>query len=575
MNAPLSGAKWVGDYQKLREVKAANPNALTVFRSHREDLYHWALTAGDPDRAAREYFAGFMDGTWWEQEFWRYCDVIEEFNEYTASSHTEDDKQVRIRWMEAVCREWNRLKAAHPNELGSGRPGGAIRLCMVNAPIGNDIDWRYAQIAAREGHYVGYHPYVLMNGGERDEADHRWHSMRWAYNDEEFVARGIRVNWLFTESGPFLDVVAGWRDARVCGGDIASYWYDAMVPFFQDLARTRAYNERRTGPVFVFTVSNDPTWRWYDLNESDIQYLVDRAREYNMPAPTGTGSAPPPPPPTGGNVTTLGVDVSRWQGDINWQQMADRGVKFAFIKLTENTTWIDTMAGANMDGAEDAGILRGGYHFYRPLADWRAQAEHFCDVLEQVGPLELPPVIDLEIREGANSNLAARVRAFAELVTQRIGRRPIIYTNFYYANDYLQGLGDYDLWIAQYTDRVAPAIPTNIWQAWKFWQYTSSGDGRWYGASSATLDLNRFNGDEAALRAYAGAPQEPPPPSDTFVLSSPYNLRSAPRTDPDARIITLPAGTRLRVIGEAEGQVVNGSGRWLLVAAYVHEGAQG
>lgn len=269
-----------------------------------------------------------------------------------------------------------------------------------------------------------------------------------------------------------------------------------------------------------------------------------------------------------------GVDVSHWQGVINWQQMADRGVKFAFIKLTESTGWIDPRGGANLDGAEDAGILRGGYHFYRPLANAVAQANHFCDVLEQAGPLELPPVIDLEIRDGAGPALAGAVRQFAQIVEQRVGRKPIIYTNRYYANDYLRGLGDYDLWHAQYTSASNPTI-SDIWQTWRFWQYTSDGDGRYYGAGSARLDLNWFNGDEAALLAYAGTAPPPPPPSDTFTLRTPYNLRNAPNTSAGTKIITLPAGTQLRVIGEAQGEVVNGSGRWLLVAAYVHEGAQG
>src|SRR5664279_6433410 len=90
-----------------------------------------------------------------------------------------------------------------------------------------------------------------------------------------------------------------------------------------------------------------------------------------------------------------GIDVSKFQGDINWNSVADSGVKFAYIKASEGGDHLDERFQANWDGAKAAGIQRGAYHFVywcRPPMEEMANFEQAAPV----DPDALPPVLDVE-----------------------------------------------------------------------------------------------------------------------------------------------------------------------------------
>ena len=72
-----------------------------------------------------------------------------------------------------------------------------------------------------------------------------------------------------------------------------------------------------------------------------------------------------------------GVDVSRYQGNIDWYQLKQHGVEFAFIKASEGKKLEDKKFKYNWEMAKDAGIARGAYHFYSPHIDWKIQARNF------------------------------------------------------------------------------------------------------------------------------------------------------------------------------------------------------
>src|SRR5438445_2962135 len=132
-----------------------------------------------------------------------------------------------------------------------------------------------------------------------------------------------------------------------------------------------------------------------------------------------------------------GIDVSNWQGAINWTKVAGAGYRFAIAKATEATTYQDATYAANRSGSEAAGLSFGAYHFARPsgsslagvTASAVAQADHFLGFAAPQ-PGELPPVLDLE----ATGNLSARrLEAWTEAWTQevyaRLGVHPLIYSS--------------------------------------------------------------------------------------------------------------------------------------------------
>src|SRR5207302_3255280 len=116
--------------------------------------------------------------------------------------------------------------------------------------------------------------------------------------------------------------------------------------------------------------------------------------------------------PAGAATYANGVDVSHYQGLINWTQVAAKSYRFTFAKATEGTTLVDATYPVNRAGSEGMGLRFGAYHFGRPsgtgpatvVASAIAQADHFISVA-QPEPGELPPVLDLETSGGLSQTL--------------------------------------------------------------------------------------------------------------------------------------------------------------------------
>jgi lysozyme len=201
-----------------------------------------------------------------------------------------------------------------------------------------------------------------------------------------------------------------------------------------------------------------------------------------------------------------GVDVSHFQGVIDWYKVAGSGIQFAFIKATDGTRFTDPRLKANCDGAKAAGIPFGLYHFFRrdlsPVAGTIPyQTALFLTALDQF-PWSLPPVLDIEIGSVA-SDTEREALDLMSVIETRVGVNPLVYCSPGYADIHLQDDAwlHYRLWVAHYTD--APQPRTGRWKAWEFWQYERNGtvDG-----ISAQVDRDWFNGDEAALQALIKLP---------------------------------------------------------------------
>jgi GH25 family lysozyme M1 (1,4-beta-N-acetylmuramidase) len=205
-----------------------------------------------------------------------------------------------------------------------------------------------------------------------------------------------------------------------------------------------------------------------------------------------------------------GIDVSQWQGTINWPNVAAAGKAFAIIKATEGRTFNDPNYLVNHTGAQAAGLWTGTYHFASPdttAGDAILEADHFVSVA-RLGIGDLIPALDLEVSGGLGiPALQAWVTAWLGEVTKKIGIRPMIYTSpafwkkYMGDSDALANAGYTVLWIAHW-GVLSPTIPANNWggHGWTFWQYTSDGS---VSGISGRVDLDRFNGTDLQAQAYS------------------------------------------------------------------------
>ncbi|MGV3488527.1 MAG: GH25 family lysozyme [Tuberibacillus sp.] len=171
-----------------------------------------------------------------------------------------------------------------------------------------------------------------------------------------------------------------------------------------------------------------------------------------------------------------GIDVSHWQGDIDWVKVREAGKRFAFIKTTEGAEVLDSEWKANAKGAERAELDYGFYHFARFCSETDAlrEAQHFLNTIRSWNS-SLPHVLDLEITNGLSKEKLSRfAKAFLEKVRDETGHEVMLYTNTNMAKNHLTDiLKEYPLWIAHY-GRQQPE-ENSIWDKWRVFQYTNKG----------------------------------------------------------------------------------------------------
>jgi len=196
-----------------------------------------------------------------------------------------------------------------------------------------------------------------------------------------------------------------------------------------------------------------------------------------------------------------GVDVSHFNGIVDWSQVQASGKSFAFVAAS-NGLVEDPNFDTNYANVKAAGVIRGAYHFFLPQVDPAAQANLF---LAKIGPLssgDLPPVLDVEVIGGVGPSAAASaIQVWASIVEQATGRKPIIYTNASFWSQILGGpnFSAETLWVANFA-RACPSIPST-WQNWTFWQYTNLG---FVPGITGFANLDRFNGSITDLNILAG-----------------------------------------------------------------------
>jgi GH25 family lysozyme M1 (1,4-beta-N-acetylmuramidase) len=260
------------------------------------------------------------------------------------------------------------------------------------------------------------------------------------------------------------------------------------------------------------------SWRRYVSETSHFMFLASSSRrDVTIRALVALFSAAGYLVTVRAEAVVQGIDVSHYQGAINWSSVKNAGIQFAFCKATEGVDFVDSRFTANMSGAIAAGIPIGPYHFARPDSfktnplDPVNEANDFVDAIQSYyngASLVLRPVLDLETLSGQASVSAEKAflsdwtRDFAGVVETRLGVKPIIYVNGNFANNYLESnISQFPLWFAKPTTNIgnnfagaSPPTRSNIgiWtrSGWDFWQWSWTGN---VGGINP-VDRNAFDG---------------------------------------------------------------------------------
>lgn len=199
-----------------------------------------------------------------------------------------------------------------------------------------------------------------------------------------------------------------------------------------------------------------------------------------------------------------GVDVSHWQGEIDWQTLAAQDVSFAFIKATEGSDFVDKRFAANWADARQTGLRTGAYHFFSFDSAGRTQAENFIRTVDSFEGM-LPPVIDLEFygdkakHPPAQADVRRELNELIALLKAHYGMQPVIYATQASYDLYLAGAyEDCDVWIRSVFTR--PRISDG--RKWTFWQYADREKLQGYTGEERFIDMNVFCGSREDFLRY-------------------------------------------------------------------------
>ena len=196
-----------------------------------------------------------------------------------------------------------------------------------------------------------------------------------------------------------------------------------------------------------------------------------------------------------------GIDVSEFQGKINWQSVANQGIEFVFIRVggrfaESGKIFLDSMFNENIKNASRYGIKIGAYFYTQAINEKEAieEAEYICEQLKYYN-IELPVTIDTESFSLSNGFIGRHnkitvqqrtnvIKAFCDKV-KTYGYIPMVYSNLRWLenNLYMNQLNEYKVWVAQYNDSC------NYNGDFDYWQYSSSGH---IPGINGRVDLNVF-----------------------------------------------------------------------------------
>jgi len=244
----------------------------------------------------------------------------------------------------------------------------------------------------------------------------------------------------------------------------------------------------------------------------------------------GTGQA-------NAQTRTPGIDVSRWQGTINWSSVRSSGIRFAFAQATRGLTSPNANFVANMNNGKAAGVYMAAYHYAFPAdSSPEVQADYFWNL---AGPYikadgkSLSPMLDMEVWNGyvgatSYTNWANKWcnRVIANAAAEGVSVNPIIYSSACHMCNFNNNIAQWGAFIANYNGQNpntgnpwSACSSCNAWGTWHFWQYTSTGS---ISGISGNVDRDMYNGSVTSLvnNWVATSTGTQPPPTAVIVDNS-------------------------------------------------------
>lgn len=191
---------------------------------------------------------------------------------------------------------------------------------------------------------------------------------------------------------------------------------------------------------------------------------------------------------------TMGVDVSSYQENVDFDKLKEQRVEFAYIKATEGGSHVDASFAEKWAAAKKAGVSAGAYHYFSYSVSGAAQAENF---IKTVGSLEgrLIPAVDMELTveevydPPAKDNVVRGLKSFLAVVEERYGVKPLIYAQKDYYDKYLaEDFSSYPRWVRN----VFYPVYVDAGDDWLVWQYSDLGVLEGY-SGEKYIDLNIVN----------------------------------------------------------------------------------
>lgn len=236
-------------------------------------------------------------------------------------------------------------------------------------------------------------------------------------------------------------------------------------------------------------------------------------------------------------MNVKGIDVSRWQGEINWEKAKTAGAQFAIIRAGSidgnGNPYEDFQFERNSSLAPPV-MPVGFYWYFRPNQSSSIQADHFVNLIQDKD-WKIYPVADVEEHGGLSpQKVADVVWLFLNRIHSKLNVRPMVYTSPGFWNSRVARsawAADFPLWVAHWNVQ-KPILPYDWRDAgvdFTFWQTHVGQDGPDYGMASMGLDHDQYNGDwEKFVREFNIDGEVPPPqetmPVDDFVIEKVYPM---------------------------------------------------
>lgn len=207
-----------------------------------------------------------------------------------------------------------------------------------------------------------------------------------------------------------------------------------------------------------------------------------------------------------------GVDVSEYQGEVDWNKIKEQNIDFAFIKATEGSKGKDNSFDKNYEKLKNMDMLLGLYHFFSFESLGEEQADNYIKVVGNIENDEnlMLPIIDIEYYsyyKKAKPNkewVTKELQKMLDKLEKTYRVKPIIYTTMEFYQEYIEGeFLEYDIWIRNILTK--PDLEN---REWKFWQYTGRGKLEGYNGEEKYIDLNVFNGSKEDFVNYVKSKKE-------------------------------------------------------------------